>query len=120
MQYIYHWPEVAEITLPKLVSQDLYRQLLEPFESEGEAQEFWKETYSTVIILDPTDNIDDLKKSDTWNQIEFALTYTEYTVPLSNGYVLSVTIVNDSGSAIFLVIPPELSHLITDKSFTEI
>ena len=113
MQYINHWPEMAELTLPEPVSHDLYRQLLEPFDSEGEAKNFWEEAPSTLIILDPTDNITQLKESDTWNQIEFALTYPEYTVPLSMDYQLSVTIVNDSGSGIFLVIPPELSHIIS-------
>ena len=60
MQYINHWPDMAELTLPEPVSQDLSTQLLEPFNSEGEAQEFWEETCSTVIILDSTDSINDL------------------------------------------------------------
>ena len=114
MQYINHWPDMAELSLPKLVSQDLYRQLLEPFDNEVSAQECWQETPSTVIILDHTDTIEVLQQNPLWDQIEFALTYTEYTVPLSKGYVLSVTIVNDSGSGIFLVIPPELSHIIQE------
>ena len=110
---------MAELTLPKSVSQDLYRQLLEPFDSEQSAKAFWEETSSTIIILEPADSIKRLKQDSAWSQIEFALTYPEYTVPLSKGYQLSVTIVNDSGSGIFLVIPPELSHIISigvDKS----
>jgi hypothetical protein len=112
MQYINHWPDVAELTLPEAVAQDLYRQLLEPFDSEGEAKDFWDETSSTLIILDPTDSINGLHRDSSWNQIEFALTYPEYTLPLSKGYQLMVAIVNDSGASIYLVIPPELSHLI--------
>lgn len=111
MQYINHWPDEAEISLTKTVAQDLYGQLLEPFDSDRDAKEFWKETTSTLIILNPSDSISHLQGSDTWPQIEFALTYPEYTVPLSMDYQLSVTIVNDSGSGIFLVIPPELSRL---------
>lgn len=103
MQYINHWPDMAELTLPEAVSQDLFEQLLEPFDSEGEAQEFWAETYSTVIILDHTDSIEDLKGDSAWNQIEFTLTYPEYTLPLTMGYQLSVAIVNDSGAGIYLV-----------------
>ena len=75
MQQIDHWPDMSKITLPELVAQDLQRQLLEPFDSEGEAQEFCQETYSTLIILDHTDSITVLKESEEWNQIEFALTY---------------------------------------------
>lgn len=113
MQYIDHWPDTAEMTLPEPVSQDLFGQLLEPFDSEEEAQEFWAETYSTVIILDPTDSIEGLHRDPLWDQLEFALTYPEYTVSLSMGYVLSVTIVNDSGSVILILVPPELSHIIS-------
>ena len=54
-------------------------------------------------------------KSDTWSDMEFALTYPEYTVPLKMDYQLMVAIVNDSGSGIYLVIPPELSTLISEK-----
>ena len=115
MQYINHWPEMTKITLPEAVSQDLYRQLLEPFDSEASAKDFWDETSSTLIILDPNDTISELQQDSLWNQIEFALTYPEYTVPLPKGYQLSVTIVNDSGSGIFLIIPPELSHIIPEE-----
>ena len=115
MQYITHWPDMAKLNIPEAVSQDLQRRLLEPFDSEASAKSFWNETSTTLLILDPTDTITALKESDVWNQIEFALTYPEYTVPLSKGYQLSVTIVNDSGSGIFLVIPPELSHIIPEE-----
>ena len=114
MQYINHWPDKTELELPDTVSQDLQHWLQEPFDSAGEAKEFWNETSSAIIILDHTDSITSLKESDIWNQIEFALTYPEYTLPLKMGYQLMLAIVNDSGSGIYLVIPPELSHIISD------
>ena len=116
MQYITHWPDMVELTLPEAVSQVLYEQLLEPFDSEDEAKQFWGETFSTIIILDPSDAIEG---SELQDQIQFALTYPEYTVSLSMDYQLSVTIVNDSGSGIFLVIPPELSHIIQEANTHE-
>ena len=112
MQYINHWPDMAEITLPEAVSQDLYKQLLEPFDSEASARAFWDETSSTLIILDPSDTI---SESEFQDQIDFALTYPEYTLPLSMDYLLMVAIANDSGSGIHLVVPPELSHIITER-----
>ena len=115
MQYINHWPDISELALPETLAQDLHRQLLEPFDSEVSGKEFWDETSTTLIILNPSDSITSLKGSDTWSQIDFALTYPEYTVPLSKGYQLSVAIVNDSGSGIYLVIPPELSHIISEE-----
>lgn len=138
MQQINHWPDMAELSLPEAVSRDLFEQLLEPFDSEASAKKFWEETPSTVIILEPfhsetsaqefwqetassliildsIDSIEDIEQVLTWNQIGFTLTYPEYTVPLSNGYVLLVAIVNDSGSGIYLVVPPELSHIIPER-----
>ena len=112
MQYINHWPDMSKLALPETVARDLQHRLQEPFDSIASAKQFWNETSTTLIILDPTDNITQLKGSDAWSQIEFALTYPEYTLPLNMGYVLSVAIANDSGSGIYLVIPPELSHLI--------
>ena len=115
MQYIDHWPDITELALPKSVAKELYRQLLEPFADETEAKQFWNESSTTLIILNPTDNITQLKGSDAWNQIEFALTYPEYTVPLKMDYQLMVAIVNDSGSGIYLVVPPELSHITSKR-----
>ena len=112
MQYINHWPDISELALPETLAQDLFGQLLQPFDSAGEAKEFWQEAPSTIIILDPSDTIEG---SDAWTQIEFALTYPEYTVPLSMDYQLMVAIVNDSGSGIYLVIPHELSHIISER-----
>jgi len=116
MQCIDHWPVITELTLPKIVAQDLYRQLLLPFDTELIAKEFWEEAPCTVIILNDTDSIEQLKHSDIWEQIEFALKYTEYTEQLKMDYQLMVTIVNDSGSGIYIVIPPELSNLTSEIS----
>ena len=115
MQYINHWPEMVELNIPKAVSQDLQHRLLEPFDDESAARAFWNETSTILIILDPTDFIEDLKQDSAWNQIEFALTYPEYTVPLNMDYQLLVAIANDSGAGIYLVIPPELSHIIPQE-----
>ena len=116
MQYINHWPDMSELALPEAVSQDLQHRLLEPFEDEPAAKEFWEETSSIIIILAPSDSITQLKAGDAWNQIEFALTYPECTLPLAMDYQLLVAIVNDSGCGIYLVVPPELSHIISDDN----
>ena len=111
MQQITHWPNLATLELPEEVSQDILHHLLDPFESDQEALDFWQEAPSSIIILDPTDNIASLQQDDSCNAIEFALTYPEYDVPLSHGYQMMVAITNDSGGGIYLVIPPELSHI---------
>ena len=70
MKYINHWPDVAELELPEPVSQDLFGQLLEPFADEIEAKEFWNESSTTLIILEPSDSIEGSK---VCRQIEFIL-----------------------------------------------
>ena len=115
MQYINHWPDMSELSLPETVSRDLQQRLLEPFDDESAAKEFWKEAPSTLIILDPSDSINDLEESEAWNEIEFTLTYPEYTLPLSMDYQLMLAIVNDSGAGIYLVIPPESTHIISER-----
>lgn len=115
MQYINNWPDITELALPETVSQDLQHQLLEPFDSIGEAKDFWDETSTTLIILNHSDSISELNQNSAWNQIEFALTYPEYMLPLKMGYQLMVAISDDAGSGIYLVVPPELSHIITEK-----
>lgn len=113
MHQITHWPDTATLDLPEEVSQDIHHRLLLPFasEAEAEAKEFWQEAPSTVIILDPAENLEDLHQDPVWNQLEFALAYPEYTVALSSGYQMLVAITYDSGGGIYLIVPPELSHI---------
>ena len=115
MQYINHWPELTKLALPEPVAQDFYRQLLEPFDSEEEAKELWEEMPSTIIILNSSESMSQLMKSDTWSDIEFALKYPEYTESLTMGYQVMLAIVNDAGNGIYLVIPPELSTVMSEK-----
>jgi hypothetical protein len=61
IQQIIHWPDSAELTLSEAVTRDLQQQLLLPFASDSSAREFWQETYCSLIILDPSDDISDLK-----------------------------------------------------------
>ncbi len=52
---------MSELVLPKTVPQDLYHRLLEPFDSETSAKDFWKESPTTIIILDHSDSIEGSK-----------------------------------------------------------
>ena len=112
MQYINHWPDMTELDLPTIVSRDLRHRLLEPFDSEEDAKAFWIETDTVLIILEPSDSIQD---NDCRDQIEFALKYPEYTENLKSGYRFNLAVANDSGGGIYLVIPPQLSHLIDNQ-----
>ena len=102
MQTINHWPDPTELAaLPDIVAQDVYTQLLEPFDNESMAKEFWQETATKIIILEPNDCIEQPE-----------IQYPEYITELKMGYQLVLAITNDSGSGIYLVVPPELSHIL--------
>jgi len=113
MQIITHWPDTTELAvIPDIVAEEIYRQLIEPFENESLAKAFWEETPSTLIILAPHDSIQQLKRDDAWQNIEFALSYPEYSISLKMDYRLVLAIANDSGSGVYLVVPPQLSHIL--------
>jgi len=118
MQIITHWPAKSKLDrlseLPEIVAQDVYRQLTEPFENESIAKVFWEETSTILIILQPHDSIQQLKRYDAWQNIEFALSYPEYITSLKMDYRLVLAIANDSGSGIYLVIPPQLLHILPE------
>lgn len=120
MQCFNHWPELSKLALPELVAQDFYQHLLMPFNNKESAKEFWSDSPSAIIILNDFDCIEHLKKCVIWSQIEIALTYPEYTGTLKDGYQVLLAITNDTGSGIYLVIPPELSQLNAQKDlFTQ-
>ena len=112
MQCFNHWPDINKLALPEEVAQDFYRHLIEPFDdNEAEAKALWDDMPSTIIILNDFDSVKRLMQCSIWDQIQFTLTYPEYTEPLKMDYQVMVAIVNDSGSANYLVIPPGLSLL---------
>lgn len=112
MQCFNYWPELSKMALPELVAQDFYQHLLMPFSSKATAKEFWDDAPSSIIILNDFDCLDHLRGCVIWSQIEFVLSYPEYSEPLKLDYQVLLAIVNDSGSGIYLVVPPDIS--ITD------
>ena len=81
MQYINHWPDTSVLALPQPISQGVHKQLLQPFDSEDEAKEFWDETTSTLIILDPRDSFEGSK---VCRQVEFILVRENITLVFNN------------------------------------
>jgi len=115
MKVITCWPNISDLAvLPEIVVEEIYRQLIEPFDDETLARAFWEEAPSTLIILAPHDSIQQLKRDDAWQNIEFALTYPEYIISLKMDYHLVLAIANDSGAGVYLIVPPQLSHILPE------
>ena len=106
MQIIKEWPASLKLALPETVKQALLNHLIEQFSDEATAQDFWVECPSTLIIIEASDNVGTLVLIDitTRQQVEFAITNPEYSEALNNDYTINLSIVNDEGAGIYLVI----------------
>lgn len=81
--------------------------LLNHFASESEAQAFWQECPSTIIVLYENRNLAEISGSIR-QSISFCLNYTEFEEALPNGYRLLLAIINDKGAGCYLVLPSNL------------
>ena len=109
MQIINHWPDKAELALPEAVIQTLLDHLIEPFDDEVSAKGFWQEYPSTIFILNDMDTRASLLPLDDviQHQIAFALEYPEYTEYLALTFMVNLSVTNDEGNGIYLVIHPD-------------
>lgn len=67
----------------------------------------------SLRIASYTLSVEEPGQSDTWNDIEVALTYPEYDVSLKNDCVLLVAITSDSGCGIHIVITRDYYTILT-------
>ncbi|WP_448553339.1 hypothetical protein [Thalassotalea montiporae] len=107
MQIINHWPNVDEVGLPEEVASELINFLVEPFACASEAQAFWQECPSTIIVLYENTNLAEISGSIR-QSISFCLNYPEFEEALPNGYRLLLAIINDEGTGCYLVLPSSL------------
>ena len=106
MQIINKWPTDTLLAIPCNVKKALLKHLLEPFSDEVAACAFWAKYPSTIFFIEASENIDSLRLLNdiTQHQIEFALSYPEYSEPLTEEYTVNLSITNDEGAGIYLVI----------------
>lgn len=100
------WPEPDQLPLPSAVCTELFTHLLEAFESEEAAKQYWDGTPTVLVILEAEDGPDAISNEtkERQNQITFALTYPEFIVPVTTHYRLALAIFTDEGSGIYLLI----------------
>jgi len=105
MIFIPSWPGDFNLDLPPYVQQLLMEELTKPFTSESEAIQYWSDYSGTLIVLEAEDDqcLLNTLTAETRSQIEFALTYPEFTNPLGNEHLLSLAITADDGTGIYLL-----------------
>ena len=100
------WPEPDQLPLPSAVCTELFNHLLEAFDSEAAAKQYWSAITTVLIILNADDSYESLcNESDEFQkQLTFALTYPEFVIPVGTHYHLTLAIFTDEGSGIYLLI----------------
>ena len=100
------WPEPDPLPLPSAVCSELFNHLLEAFESEEAAKQYWSDIPTVLIILNADDSHESLcNESDEFKkQLTFALTYPEFVISIGTHYRLVLAIFTDEGSGIYLLI----------------
>ncbi len=105
MHFTTVWPGGINLGLPSDAHQAMMSLLIEPFDNEEAAKQYWANNSGTLIILQPEDDqsaLDSLMTSAR-QQIQFSLTYPEFTEPVSPDYQLSLAIVSDDGTGVYLL-----------------
>lgn len=110
MQVITHWPKPDELFVPPIVQFAIYEQLIEPFETEQLAKEFWAECPCTIVVLAEELQLSKLSQ-ELSRQIEFSLNNVEFEEVLPDGYKITLSIFSDDGRGCYLVYPPKFSRI---------
>ncbi|MBY7974023.1 hypothetical protein KW462_09055 [Vibrio fluvialis] len=81
--------------------------LTEPFHDEAETQQAWDELQCELWFLTSKSELSTVVVDDI-EMLKRALTYTEFEDDLDYGAVLTLSIVEDSGKGIYLLLPKTL------------
>ncbi|HHF3095576.1 TPA: hypothetical protein ACPJ00_004536 [Vibrio diabolicus] len=81
--------------------------LTEPFHDEAETQQAWDELQCELWFLTSKSELSTVVVDDI-ELLKRALTYTEFEDDLDYGAVLTLSIVEDSGKGIYLLMPKTL------------
>ena len=115
MQIIQIWPHKDQLALPEPAATALLKHLLEPFQNEAEAQDYWQESQTRLVIFEQHEiqNINaSLKLLDEvlQHQIERALESPEYTEALTDNYTIQLAILSDAGEGIYCITPMQAKY----------
>jgi hypothetical protein len=111
MQVVNDLPSAKQLALPDLVAKQVVYYLVEPFGDIREAEAFYKECSSTLVIFNRQSNQtipDDFLSDVTTHFIKEAINNPEIQHELADNYQMMLTITSDDGSGLYVVKPREL------------
>ncbi|MEZ8107236.1 hypothetical protein [Vibrio cortegadensis] len=103
--------EVQQLDLPISVKEQLIGHILEPWSGDLiQAEKFWKEVSTCLILIEQNDTDQDLLRmnGETTTLLSYAVNHPEFVLLLndiSQPYLLALTVHTDEGAGCYLLAP---------------
>lgn len=99
--------QVTTLPITTTLQEKIKSILTEPFHDEAETQQIWDELQCELWFLTSKSELSAVVVDDI-EMLKRALTYTEFEDDLDYGAVLTLSIVEDSGKGIYILLPKTL------------
>ncbi|MEZ8942398.1 hypothetical protein AB6E05_24135 [Vibrio alginolyticus] len=99
--------QITSLPITTVLQEQVKSILTEPFHDEAETQQTWDEQQCELWFLTSISDLSAVGVDDI-EMLKRALTYTEFEDDLDYGAVLTLSIVEDSGKGIYMLLPKTL------------
>ncbi|MDF4657633.1 hypothetical protein P3523_23590 [Vibrio parahaemolyticus] len=107
MSKITNLQQISTLPITTTLQEQVKSILTEPFHDEAETQQAWDELQCELWFLTSKSELSAVVVDDI-ERLKRALTYTEFEDDLDYGAVLTLSIVEDRGKGIYLLLPKTL------------
>ncbi|MEZ8236805.1 hypothetical protein AB6C62_25290 [Vibrio splendidus] len=98
---------LSTLLIPQTLQEQVKSILTEPFHDETETQQVWDELHCELWFLTSINELNAVVVDDI-ELLKRALAYTEFEDTLDYGASISLSIVEDNGRGIYLLVPKTL------------
>lgn len=99
--------QITTLPITTILQEQIKSILTEPFHDEAETQQTWDELQCELWFLTSKSELSAVVVDDI-ELLKHVLTYTEFEDELDYGAVLTLSIVEDSGKGIYILLPKTL------------
>lgn len=99
--------QITSLPITTVLQEQVLSILTEPFHDEAETQQTWDELQCELWFLTSKSELSAVVVDDI-EMLKRALTYTEFEDDLDYGATLTLSIVEDSGKGIYMLMPKTL------------
>lgn len=99
--------QITTLPITTTLQEQILSIISEPFHDEAETQQAWDELQCELWFLTSKSELSAVVVDDI-ELLKRALTYTEFEDDLDDGAVLTLSIVEDSGKGIYMLMPKTL------------